>query len=367
MIKLNNRPQVHDHRPANETPAPRPQPKSDPKPSVRDRRLDSSFEDKGFNPKVRERRSGKDVDPGFNPRVGDRRNEPGAVRMPTIRDRRGGEVSVGPVRMPSGPANTRDIDPGFRPRVRDQRGEPGPVRMPGFVRNGSLDHHLPHRHSGWDMPPPRMPGLPHYTPPRDLSARMATLELARQPGRVSGQQMAESILRGVSDLDGHSSTSELREFQKFAQQHPGKMTAEARDVLGIYQRYAQAAGPSGITQENLSKMATEMRGVKDSSAYRALEQLDRTQGPIGPEAMTRTVLAGIKDLDGQSTTSELTQFIDWAKENQSRLTDGAKAVLGLYFDAANQASARGQQGLGQNDLSMLAAQMRSIKTEPQSV
>jgi hypothetical protein len=196
----------------------------------------------------------------------------------------------------------------------------------------------------------------------DASAAKATAELKAKLGQISGNDMTDAIAKGTADLDGQAAGAEFKEFQKFAKENGPKLSAEAKEVMGIYTKYAKAAqaqGQTGIAQTELSKMLTEMRNVKDSSATKALAELDKRPGPISGEEMTRAIQKGAGDLDGQAAGAEYTAFKDWSQVNQAKLSPEAKQVMELYKQHAEAAKANGT-GIPLNEWNSMLKEMKSV-------
>jgi hypothetical protein len=73
--------------------------------------------------------------------------------------------------------------------------------------------------------------------------------------------MLDAIRRGVGALDGKSATDEYQLFADWAKANKGKLTLAAREVMGIYEKYAKAAqaqGQSGIALTDYRQMLREM-------------------------------------------------------------------------------------------------------------
>ncbi|MBN1204354.1 MAG: hypothetical protein JXB05_05470, partial [Myxococcaceae bacterium] len=197
----------------------------------------------------------------------------------------------------------------------------------------------------------------------DLTAHKAVDELKTKPGRISGNDMADAIAKGVQDLDNQAAGSEFAEFQNFAKNNGAKLSPEAKEVMGIYEKYAkasQAKGQTGIPQGEFSKMLTEMRNVKDSSATKALAELDKKPGPISGDELARAIQKGTGDLDGQSAGKEFEAFRDWAQANQAKLSPEAKEVMGIYQKHAEGAKAKGGSGIPLAEWKSMIQEMKKV-------
>ncbi len=199
---------------------------------------------------------------------------------------------------------------------------------------------------------------------KDASVSAELSRLDRMPGPINGDQMAAAIERGVSDFDGKSATDEFKQFADWAKANPNKLSPEAKQVLGVYEKYAKAAqakGQSGMALVDFKKMVAEMKNVKDASVSAALGELDKAKGPINGDQMAAAIEKGVRDLDGKAATDEFKQFADWAKKNESRLSPEAKQVLGVYEKYAKAAQAKGQSGISVADFKKMTAEMNAVK------
>jgi len=197
----------------------------------------------------------------------------------------------------------------------------------------------------------------------DASAKKATAELKAKLGQISGNDMTDAIAKGVRDLDGQAAGAEYKEFQNFAKENKTKLSPEAKEVMGIYEKYAKASqsqGKTGIAQSELSKMLTEMRNVKDSSATKALAELDKRPGPISGDEMARAVQKGTRDADGQAAGAEYEAFNQWAQTNQAKLSPEAKKVMDIYKQHAEGAKAQGGTGMALDAWKSMVKEMKSV-------
>jgi len=202
-----------------------------------------------------------------------------------------------------------------------------------------------------------------FNPKKDASATKAVEELKTKSGRISGNELTDAIAKGTQDLDNQSAGKEFAEFQKFAKENGAKLSPEAKEVMGIYEKYAkatQAKGQTGIPQAEYSKMLAEMRGVKDSSATKALSELDKKAGPISGDEMARAIQKGTADLDGQSAGAEYEAFQEWAKANEAKLSPEAKEVLDIYKKHAEGTKAKGGEGIPLDEWKSMLKEMKGV-------
>ncbi|MBN1205177.1 MAG: hypothetical protein JXB05_09665, partial [Myxococcaceae bacterium] len=197
----------------------------------------------------------------------------------------------------------------------------------------------------------------------DVSAKTALAELDKKYGPVSGEDMAKAIKDGTSDLDGNSSTKELREFQKWAKAHPERLTPEAKQVLESYEKYAKAAGNTGITQAEHAKMLTEMEGFKtysDNGTRTAIDTLNTKPGPISAADLTKAIKDGTADFDGQAAGLEHADFAKWGALNKDRLSPEAQQVLAIYERYAKRSLGAGQTGIPANEWNKMIEEMNNV-------
>ncbi len=197
---------------------------------------------------------------------------------------------------------------------------------------------------------------------KDASATAALAELDKAKAPINGDQMAEAIEKGVQDLDGKAATDEFKQFADWAKKNQAKLSPEAKQVLGIYEKYAkgaQAKGQSGIEVGDFKKMVAEMKAVKDASATAALAGLDKAKGPINGDQMAAAIKKGVGDLDGKSASDEFKQFADWAAKNQSKLSPEAKQVMAVYEKYAKAAQAKGQSGIDAAEYKKMISEMHA--------
>ena len=96
---------------------------------------------------------------------------------------------------------------------------------------------------------------------RDDTADMAIERLMNQGGRITGAQLMNAILDGVSDPDGQAAGTELQAFLEFARSDGHRFHGTAATVMAIYEKYANAAraeGHQGIAADQADLMRAEM-------------------------------------------------------------------------------------------------------------
>ena len=198
---------------------------------------------------------------------------------------------------------------------------------------------------------------------RDASARQALEKLDKEHGPVSGEDMLEAIKEGVSDTDGHSTTSELREFQNWARKHQDRLTPEAKQVLATYEKFAKQAGPAGLSQGKFDEMVKEMgkfKTFRDDTMRNALEKLDVKNGSISAKDLTAAIKEGAGDFDGQAAGVEFADLQKWARDNYGRLGPDARKVLDIYEKYATKAMASGSTGIDNNDFQRMLREMSRV-------
>ena len=206
-------------------------------------------------------------------------------------------------------------------------------------------------------------GSPQYL---DASASKQLNALAagnKQPGSISGQEMADAIFNGIKDLDGKAATTELRDIKKFVTENEQLLSPEARKVFGAYVREAERDGK--ITSLDLGRLRGEMNKLaqptyQDNSAGAAIKDLtakNKTPGSISPQEMRDAILRGTRDPDAQAAGKEFQDFAKFVKENEGLLSPGAKKVFAEYEKAAKAAQAKGQTGIGQAEYDRMSRAM----------
>ncbi|WP_163999080.1 hypothetical protein [Pyxidicoccus caerfyrddinensis] len=197
----------------------------------------------------------------------------------------------------------------------------------------------------------------------DASARKALAKLDKEHGSISGEDMLDAIKEGVSDTDGHSTTSELREFQNWASKNKDRLTPEAKQVLATYEKYAKSAGAAGLSQGQFDKMvkdAGQFKTFRDDSMRNALEKLDVKNGRISGKDLTAAIKEGVADHDGQAAGVEFADLQKWVRDNYSRLGPDARKVLDIYEKYATKAMASGSTGIANSDFQRMLREMSRV-------
>ncbi|MFP2909476.1 hypothetical protein ACLESD_31420, partial [Pyxidicoccus sp. 3LFB2] len=195
----------------------------------------------------------------------------------------------------------------------------------------------------------------------DQGAKRALAGLDKLPSPISGRDMAKAIERGTKDADGQTK-AELDAFKDWAQKNGAKLSPEAKELLGIFEKHANkatATGDKDLSRTEWKALLKEFKGVGDVSARKALEKLDKEKGPVSGEDMLEAIREGVSDNDGHAVTSELREFQQWARENKERLTPEAKQVLATYEKAAKGA---GKDGMSQAEFDKMLKQAGQFKT-----
>ncbi|MBK7859370.1 MAG: hypothetical protein IPJ65_12255 [Archangiaceae bacterium] len=193
-----------------------------------------------------------------------------------------------------------------------------------------------------------------------LGAFAACAELSRGDHPISGERMARAVLAGGLDGDGRSTSSEVREFERFAARHAARLTPEAREVLTTWKREVDRSGQGGLLGGTFQKLTSRLLTLHDVGAWRALERLDETPGRVSGEAMSRAVLTAVRD-DGRSGPRQtLEQFEAWAQKNDARLTPQARRVLDVLRSVATATRDRGRE-LSSSEFARMAQALRSLR------
>ncbi|NMO21331.1 hypothetical protein HPC49_29920 [Pyxidicoccus fallax] len=195
----------------------------------------------------------------------------------------------------------------------------------------------------------------------DLGAKQALAGLDKLPTPISGRDMARAIERGARDTDGQTK-AEVAAFKDWAAKNGAKLSPEAKEVLGIFEKHAGKAtadGDKDLSRSEWQKMLKEFSCVGDVSAKKALAKLDKENGPVSGEDMLQAIREGVSDNDGNATGSELREFQNWARENKDRLTPEARKVLATY---EKHAKAAGASGLTQQKFDAMLKEAGQFKT-----
>ncbi|MCP3104108.1 hypothetical protein LZ198_35080 [Myxococcus sp. K15C18031901] len=202
----------------------------------------------------------------------------------------------------------------------------------------------------------------------DVSAQKALAKLDKDHGSISGEDMLKAIKEGVSDADGHSSTSELRDFKKWAEKNQDRLTPEARQVLSTYEKHAKKAGRDGLDKSEFKDMvkdASQFKTFRDDSMRAALDKLDnKSGGTISGRELIKAISKGAGDADGQAAGVEFADLQKWARDNYSRLSPDAKRVLGIYERTATNSLAKGETGIANGDFKKMLGTMNLAVAVP---
>ncbi len=214
----------------------------------------------------------------------------------------------------------------------------------------------------------RQVSSPQY---QDRSAGQALNALAagnKAPGSISGQEMAQTILRATQDPDNQAAGREFKDVAKFVKENEQLLSPEAKRAFAVYEKAAQAAqakGQTGIGGNEWSRMTTDLDrvsqpGYQDSSAAAALKTLtanNKTPGSISATELRNAILNGTRDVDGQAAGREFSDFAKFVKENEPLLSPAAKKVFAVYEQAAKAAQAKGQTGISAQDYARMSREM----------
>jgi hypothetical protein len=214
----------------------------------------------------------------------------------------------------------------------------------------------------------RQVSSPHY---QDRSAAQELNALAagnKQPGSISGEEMAQAIIKGTRDADNQAAGKEFADISKFVKENEQLLSPEAKKAFAVYESAAKAAkskGQTGIGGNEWIKMTTDMNraaqpGFQDASASAAIKGLmagNKTPGSISATEMRDAILRGTRDLDNQAAGKEFADFAKFAKENAQLLSPQAQKVFAAYEKAAKAAQAKGQTGMSPAEYSKMSRDM----------
>ncbi len=175
-------------------------------------------------------------------------------------------------------------------------------------------------------------------------------------GKVSAEDMRNRIVCHTIDEDGQAAGSEHRDLSQWVEQNGHLMSAEAKEVWGVYDKTAKAAqkkGQTGIRKRDYKAMVDEMDSVVrhgDASAGAAVDGLQRKldcnpNKKISGAEMEAAIKDGTKDLDRQAANDEYAAFARFANANWDRLSPDARAKMRAYEDLAMKAQSKGETGL----------------------
>ena len=195
----------------------------------------------------------------------------------------------------------------------------------------------------------------------------------KEPGSISGAELAQALMRGAADGDNHAAGAEFRDAAKFVKENAHLLSPEAKAAFAVYQRHAaaaQAKGQTGMSQLDFARMGLEMARAGaprygDQSAAQALNGLaagNKLPGSISGNEMMQAITNGTKDLDGQAAGKEFADIAKFVKENGQLLSPQAKATFAIYEKYAKAAQAKGQTGLNASDTWRMNLEMKQVNT-----
>ncbi|MFY2560492.1 hypothetical protein ACN469_22965 [Corallococcus terminator] len=176
----------------------------------------------------------------------------------------------------------------------------------------------------------------------DKGAEKALAGLDKLPKPISGEDLAKAIRSGTKDADNNTA-AELKTFQDWAKKNADKLSPEAKEVMGKFEKHAtkaMATGDKDLSSTEWSKMMKDFKSVGDVSARNSLAKLDKENGPISGEDLLGAIKQGAGDADGNSK-AELAEFQKWAAKNKDRLTPEAQKVMETYEKHAKTAGPKG--------------------------
>ncbi len=207
--------------------------------------------------------------------------------------------------------------------------------------------------------------------PKDAGATAAMKDLAKnntKPGSISGQEMADAILKGTEDKDNQAAGKEYAVIKKFVDGNGPKLSPEAKKVFDVYKKQvelAKANGQTGIDTRAYAKMTQAMNvaakpAASDVSAGEAMKELLKNNpkdGSISGKEMTDAIIKGTADKDNQAAGKEYKDIAKFVRENETKLSPEAKKAFGVYEKAAKAAQAKGQTGIDQSSYNRMVRDM----------
>jgi hypothetical protein len=193
----------------------------------------------------------------------------------------------------------------------------------------------------------------------------------KEPGSISGRELAQTLLAGSRDYDGQAAGAEFRDAAKFVRENGHLLSPEAKEAFAVYQKYAaaaQAKGEAGISPGDFARMSLEMQRAGaprygDQSAAQALNALaagNTKPGSISGREMEQAIISGTRDLDNQAAGKEFADIAKFVKENGHLLSPQAKATFAVYEKYAKAAQAKGQTGIPLGEYSKMQLEMSSL-------
>jgi hypothetical protein len=177
--------------------------------------------------------------------------------------------------------------------------------------------------------------------------------------------MAEAIELGMGDRDGHATLGELRAFLGWAQRNAHRMSAPAREVFAVYERYgreAQARGEGIIPPTQLRQMVGEMRRVAGPRTDEVLARLEQVQGFIRGLHIAAGIEQAVGACEGRVALEGVEQVAAWARGRSYRLSPEAGQVLSIAERHVQQARARGgEERFGAAQLQGMLREMEAVQ------
>ncbi len=222
---------------------------------------------------------------------------------------------------------------------------------------------------------PQLPVIPSKVDAGAAKALDALGAANPGPGSISGKEMAATIKAATEDLDGQAAGSEFKQIADFVKKNEGKLSPEAKQAFGVYEKEAKAArakGETGIPTPLFNEMVKKMEAAglpkyADAGMGAELNKLaaaNTSPGSITAKQLSEAVSKGARDLDGNSAGTEFEDLAKFVAENQQLLTPDAKAAFALYEKAAMDARAKGGTSVGSlEQFDKLVKDMSNVKTE----
>ncbi|MDQ7822377.1 MAG: hypothetical protein RDV48_06240 [Candidatus Eremiobacteraeota bacterium] len=196
-------------------------------------------------------------------------------------------------------------------------------------------------------------------------------ELAKNPHKkVSGEEMEKLIINATADFDGQAAGKEYDDLKKFVNSIMARLSPEAKAVWAIYEKHVQQArakGQTGIDQQDYEQMKKEMKEAgnpyKDEGAGQAIEalkaELDKNpRRKVSGEEMEKLIINATADFDNQAAGKEYDDLKKFVNSIMARLSPEAKAVWAIYEKHVQQARAKGQTGIDQQDYEQMKKEMK---------
>jgi hypothetical protein len=198
---------------------------------------------------------------------------------------------------------------------------------------------------------------------QDASAGKAIETLKDKSGAISGDDMEKAIIDATKDLDSQAAGKEYTDMKKFVTENWDRLSPEAREKFGIYEKYAldaQGKGMTGIPTKQYDKMVQELKysEYEDKGAGNIIEGLKEKSGKINGADMENLIINGTKDLDSQAAGAEFHDIQQFAKDNWNRLTPEAKEKFKIYEKYAHEAQSKGMTGIPMKDWTNMVGEIK---------